>query len=198
MLLQRVGFPSFCGQVVFHYVNVPQLFYPLICWWALELHFNSQALEPAQVLFLCWHSLYALTALNSLDKYSPLFPSSMPFSSLFSLPAMLSTPTQAFSSSVSLCSAFNTVLNQPFSMKPICAVLPASWQIKLFFFNMFPNSPLTIFLSALLMCFYDIKNIEREICLLPNTIVMCYNCSSVYLCVLSDQWFSTFFISQDI
>ena len=35
MLSPKVRFPSFCGCVVFHCVNVPQIFYPLIYWWAL-------------------------------------------------------------------------------------------------------------------------------------------------------------------
>ena len=35
MLSQKVRLPPFYGQVVFHCVNVPQLFYPLIYQWAL-------------------------------------------------------------------------------------------------------------------------------------------------------------------
>ena len=37
MLSQKVGIPSFFCCIVFHCVNVPQFFDPLICWWALRL-----------------------------------------------------------------------------------------------------------------------------------------------------------------
>ena len=65
MLSQRVRFPSFCCHVVFHCINVPQLFYPFIYWWALRL-FPDLGFVNNTAVNIGVHTFFCIGVLGSL------------------------------------------------------------------------------------------------------------------------------------